>query len=125
MQLLMLAMVGGALGTGLRYLVNVGVARTLPAAPPVATLLVNIVGSLAMGLVISLVASRLGGSTAARTFLATGILGGFTTFSAFSLDFHYLAESDRVGLAITYVAVSVVASLAAIYAGFYLGKAIG
>ncbi len=123
MKLLLLAMTGGAIGSGARYLVNVAYARTIGTAFPWSTLTVNVIGCLLMGLVTELVMRRLGGSAEARTFLATGILGGFTTFSAFALDFASLMKGQETLAALAYVIASVVASILAVYAGLTLGKA--
>lgn len=122
MRLFMLAVVGGALGSGARYLVNVGAARWLGVAFPWATLIVNIAGSFAMGLLVEYVILRHNGSPELRTFLATGILGGFTTFSAFSLDVATLADRGDLALAALYVAASVAISIAALYAGIALAR---
>ncbi len=122
MRLLLLATAGGALGAGARYLVNVGVGRLLTSGAPLATMIVNVTGSFAMGIVVAIVAARYAGSPELRVFLATGILGGFTTFSAFSLDFYNLAQSGRLGLALTYAIGSVTGSLLAIYTGFIVGQ---
>lgn len=122
MRLFMLAVVGGALGSGARYLVNVGAARWLGVAFPWATLIVNIAGSFAMGLLVEYVILRHNGSPELRTFLATGILGGFTTFSAFSLDVATLADRGDLALAALYIAASVAISIAALYAGIALAR---
>jgi fluoride exporter len=122
MRLFLLASVGGALGAGARYLVNVGAARWFGASFPWATAIVNVFGSLLMGLVIGIVAQRFAGSPELRTFLATGILGGFTTFSAFSMDAAGLLDRSANGLALIYVIGSVVASIAAFYAGTALAR---
>lgn len=124
MKLLLLAMTGGAIGSGARYLVNVAYARVVGTTYPWSTLTVNIVGCLAMGLVTELVLRRLGGSAEARVFLATGILGGFTTFSAFALDFAALMRGGETFAALGYVFLSVVISIAAVIAGLALGKAL-
>lgn len=118
----MLAVVGGALGSGARYLVNAGAARWLGVAFPWATLFVNIAGSFAMGLLVEYVILKHNGSPELRTFLATGILGGFTTFSAFSLDVATLADRGDVALAAIYVVVSVAVSIAALYTGIALAR---
>ncbi len=88
---------------------------------PWGTLCVNLVGSLAMGVIAALVAARLP-SDATRLFLMTGVLGGFTTFSAFSLDAVALWERGAPGLAGAYAAASVVGSIAALIAGLALGR---
>jgi fluoride exporter len=124
MRLLLLATVGGALGSGARHLVNVAVTRAMGPAFPWATLTVNVVGSLLMGFLVDLILRRFGGSVEMRTFLATGILGGFTTFSAFTLDVSALVgRGDHTG-AVTYIVASVAISLIALYAGLALSKAL-
>ncbi len=121
MRLLLLAAGGGALGAGLRFLVNQAFAR--PAIEngvlvfPYATVTVNVVGSFLMGAVVVWVGERMGGDPALRTFLATGILGGFTTFSAFSMDAFSLYVDRGSSLALAYVVLSVVLSIAALVFG--------
>lgn len=111
---------GGAMGASLRYLVSVGSARVFGTGFPVGTLAVNIIGCFTMGAFIALLAVRLQGSEALRLFVATGFLGGFTTFSAFSLDFTVLWERGETGLALFYAGASVVLSLLAVAAGLWL-----
>lgn len=120
MQGLVFVMVGGALGAGLRHGFNIAVPRFLGLAFPWHTVLVNVLGSFLMGVLIAWLAGRPDESASLRLFLATGVLGGFTTFSAFSLDFFTLWERGNVLAAFGYVLVSVVVSLLAIYAGFAL-----
>ena len=115
---------GGAIGSAARYGVNVWSGRLLGAAFPWATLAVNIIGCFAMGLLIELMALKFNVSTETRAFLTTGILGGFTTFSAFSLDFALLVERKTYLLACAYAAGSVLLSLAAVFAGLYLVRAL-
>lgn len=122
-QVLLVAL-GGALGSVARYGVNVWSMRTFGPAFPWATLSVNVVGGLVMGLIASLLALR-GGSNELRVFLMTGVLGGFTTFSAFSLDAVVLWERGEIGAAAAYVAASVVLAIAALCAGLALGRALG
>lgn len=117
MQLFLAAAAGGALGAGARFLVNVACAQLLGPAFPWATLTVNVLGSFLMGLVVGVSGVLLGGSALLRTFLATGILGGFTTFSAFSLDAVELFERRQPALAILYISASVALSIAALCAG--------
>jgi CrcB protein len=81
---------------------------------------VNIVGSLLMGLLVAYLAFRGDVSQHWRLFAATGVLGGFTTFSAFSLDTAVLYERGAVGLALGYVLVSVVVSILALFLGLFL-----
>jgi fluoride exporter len=116
---------GGALGSALRHGVNVGAGRAFGPEFPWATLIVNIVGCFAMGLLFGLMALRWNASAETRAFLATGILGGFTTFSAFSLDFALLVERNQLPMALLYGAGSVVLSLVAVFAGLELMRALG
>src|SRR5690606_24649233 len=97
MHHLLLACVGGAVGAGLRYFLGNAIGRLFGIAFPWGTLTINIAGSLAMGLFMELLARRLGGSPEARLLVATGILGGFTTFSSFSMDFALLWERGALG----------------------------
>ena len=123
MRLLILATVGGALGSGARHLVNIGFARAFGPQFPWATLTVNVVGSFLMGLLADMILRRFGGSVEMRTFLATGILGGFTTFSAFTLDISDLIGRGDSMIAAGYIVASVAISLAALYAGLALSRA--
>lgn len=126
MQALALVFLGGGLGAGLRHLVNLGAARLCGIAFPWGTLGINVAGSLAMGLLVAWLAARYQGADEhLRLFLATGVLGGFTTFSAFSLDAVVLWERGSQGAAAGYVLGSVVFSLAALVAGLALGRALG
>lgn len=122
MKLFLLAAAGGALGAGARHAVNVVFARQLASGFPWHTVFVNVVGSFAMGILIACLALRFSGSIDTRTFLATGVLGGFTTFSAFSLDFVTLVERGAWGAAAAYAGGSVVLSIAAIFFGLWLGR---
>lgn len=122
MRLLLLAALGGAVGSGARHLVNVGFGRWLGAGFPWATLLVNVVGGFLMGVLIAALAARFQGSLEFRTFLATGVLGGLTTFSAFSMDFVMLMERQELALAGAYVIASVALSILALYAGLWLTR---
>lgn len=106
---------GGALGASARYLVNVASMRLFGAGFPVGTMTVNILGSFLMGVLVVVLAMK--GGNRFAPFLMTGILGGFTTFSAFSLDAVTLYERGQVGLAAVYVGGSVVLSLVAMFAG--------
>lgn len=125
MQNLILVMLGGGIGAGARHLVNLAVPRYAGNDFPWATVTVNIVGALAMGLLVGWLARRSGDTNSLRLFLATGILGGFTTFSAFSLDFAVLWERGAATSAFVYVALSVIGSLAAIFAGLWLVRTLG
>ncbi len=120
-----LVALGGGLGAGLRHLVNVAALRLFGAGFPVGTLVVNVGGGLLMGLVAGFFALRFeGGGSNLRLFLATGILGGFTTFSAFFLDAVLLWERGEAGAALAYVFASVMLSILALVAGLSLMRAI-
>lgn len=123
MKLVLLVALGGAIGSTLRYLVGLASGWLFGIGFPWGTIAVNIAGSLAMGLVIGLAASKFQLTNELRVFIATGILGGFTTFSAFSLDFALLFERKDYGLAGLYLAGSVGLSILALFAGLYLVRA--
>lgn len=120
MKLVLLAAAGGALGSSARYLVNIGAVRLLGLGFPWGTLIVNIAGCFIMGLLVGWAGLKGALSQEARVFLATGILGGFTTFSAFSADFALLVERRDFGYSALYLTGSVVLSLLAVFAGIYL-----
>lgn len=123
MRLLLLASAGGAIGAGARYLVSHAFAARGLVAFPWATLTINVVGCFLMGVLIETLAQRFEGSAELRTFLATGVLGGFTTFSAFSLEFADLFESGETAAAAGYVVASVVLTLIAVFAGLAVTRA--
>lgn len=124
MSHLVLAAAGGAIGASLRYLTGIAALRLLGPNFPWGTLIVNVVGSFIMGLFIAVLARMSAGGDTLRVFVATGILGGFTTFSAFSLDFAFLYERGQVGMAAGYVLVSVITSIIALFAGLWLVRAL-
>lgn len=114
---------GGALGAVLRYLTGVGLLRLFGhTAFPLGVLTVNVAGSFAMGLFVGLAAQR--GLTHLSPLVATGVLGGFTTFSAFSLEAVTLYERGAVALAAVYVAANVALSIAALFAGLALSRSV-
>lgn len=125
MQNFLLVALGGGIGAGARHLVNTFVPRIAGTAFPWHTVAVNIIGSFAMGLLVAWLARRAGDSNTLRLFLATGILGGFTTFSAFSLDFAVLWERGAMTTAFAYAMLSVIGSLVAIFAGLWLVRSLG
>ena len=124
MKHLFYAMAGGALGSGARHLVNVGMGRWLGPGFPWWTFFVNVTGCFLMGALIESLALRFQGSIDLRTLLATGVLGGYTTFSAFSLDFAVLLQRGEQGSAALYLIGSVVASILGLYAGLWLTRLI-
>ena len=114
---------GGAIGAVLRYLTGIGLLRLLGATPmPLGVLTVNILGALAAGLFVGLAAQR--GLTHLSPLIVTGILGGFTTFSAFSLEAVALYERGALGLAAIYVLANVGFSIAALMLGLALGRSL-
>ena len=108
---------GAGVGGALRHGVNVGAARLFGYGFPFGTLVVNVMGSFLMGLVAGYFAFRPGMGQHVRLFLTTGVLGGFTTFSAFSLDTALLVERQSYGLAAGYAVGSVAASVSALFFG--------
>jgi fluoride exporter len=122
MKLLFYAMAGGALGSGARHLVNIGMGRWLGQGFPWWTFFVNVTGCFLMGVLIESLALKFQGSTDLRTLLATGVLGGYTTFSAFSLDFSVLMQrGDHLATAF-YLLGSVGFSILGLYAGLWLTR---
>jgi CrcB protein len=113
---------GGAIGSALRYGVNVSAGRAFGTGFPWGTLIVNVVGSFVMGLLVAVLAQK--GGMRFAPFLMTGVLGGFTTFSAFSLDTMTLWERGAHGLALAYVAASVILSLAMIALALHLFRGV-
>jgi CrcB protein len=114
---------GGALGSMGRYATGIAIGRVLPAAFPYATLLVNVIGSAAMGIFIGLMARMLPAwQQEARLFVAVGFLGGFTTFSTFSLDTITLIERGDFVPAALYIFLSVALCLAGLYLGLLVTR---
>ena len=113
----LIVFLGGGIGAALRHGVNLGTARAFGTAFPYGTLTVNVVGSLIMGVLAAYFAFKGDATQHWRLFLTTGILGGFTTFSAFSLDVALLYERGEVSLAALYVLLSVAVSIAGLFAG--------
>jgi fluoride exporter len=114
---------GGAIGSALRYGVNIAAPRLLGTGFPWATLTVNIVGSFLMGLLSAALAEKFSDQPHLRLFLTTGILGGFTTFSAFSLDLFGLMQRGENSTAVIYALASVVLSILAVFSGFMVSQA--
>jgi fluoride exporter len=113
----LLVFVGGGLGASFRHFINVTCARCIGVDFPWGTFIINITGSTVMGLIAGYLAFKGGATQPWRLFLMTGILGGYTTFSAFSLDAATLYERGALGLAAAYVLGSVVLSIAGLFAG--------
>ena len=119
MSAFFIVFLGAGLGGAVRHAVNVGCGRLCGAEFPWGILVINVTGCLTMGLIAGWLAfkSQLAWSQDLRLFLTTGVLGGYTTFSAFSLDFATLWERGAHSYAIVYVLASVVLSLAAVFLG--------
>lgn len=128
MRLLLLASAGGAIGAGARFIVNQAFAGQMAVrdslAFPWATMTVNVVGGFLMGFLAIFIGERLGGSPEWRVFLTTGILGGFTTFSAYSLDMMNLyTEGGVTSLRfLGYAGGSVILAFFALVAGMSLAR---
>lgn len=120
MKLVLLVAAGGAAGSAARYLLNLASGQLFGLGFPWGTLVVNVIGSFLMGLLIGLGAHKFTVSNEMRVLIATGFLGGFTTFSAFSLDFTLLFERKDYALAGLYLAGSVALSITALFAALAL-----
>jgi CrcB protein len=118
-----LVALGGAIGATCRYLAGVGIMRlTGPAEFPLAILSVNVVGSFLMGVFVAAAAQK--GLTHLSPFVMTGILGGFTTFSAFSLEAVALMERGQVSAAGVYVGLSVALSIGGLMLGLWIARGV-
>ena len=124
MKLLLLACAGGALGAGARYMAYTEVTRIWGAAFPWGTLVINVSGSLLIGMLMAILLIKLPDAIGLRIFLVTGVLGGFTTFSAFSMEFVALMERSEITYALLYAAGSVVLSIAACWLGLSVTRAV-
>lgn len=120
---LALVMSGGAVGAGLRYIVGRWVFANLGPELPFGTWMVNILGGLAMGLLAGVVSKTSDGGEPLRLLIGVGVLGGFTTFSAFSLELFNMIVRGDVALAAAYAVSSVAGSVVALYAGVALARA--
>ncbi len=118
-----LVALGGALGAACRFLIGVGVIRfTGPTEFPLAIITVNVIGSFLMGAFVVAAAHK--GLTHYSPFVMTGILGGFTTFSAFSLETVTMIERGQIAAAGAYVALSVALSLGGLMLGLWIARGI-
>lgn len=117
-----LVALGGAIGACLRHLIGIAAARAFGPGFPAGTLIVNLLGCLAMGILAALLADKT--SPRLAPFLITGILGGFTTYSAFALDAVTLWQRGDAGTAMTYIAATTAGSVAAVLAGMAFVRAV-
>lgn len=124
MQASIIVFLGAGLGGLMRHVMNAWVTALMGAGFPYGIMAINILGSTAMGLVAGWFAFRGAGLGDLRLFLATGILGGFTTFSAFSLDAALLIERGETVAAATYVVCSVVLSVIGLFLGLWFMRAV-
>ncbi|CAN5213329.1 fluoride efflux transporter CrcB [soil metagenome] len=122
----LLVFLGGGVGAASRHGVNLLVARLIGGDFPWATSIINVTGSFLMGLAAGYFTYLAGGeiSQNARLFLTTGILGGYTTFSAFSLDAALLWERGAAGPAVAYVVGSVVLAILGLFAGLWVVRSL-
>ena len=125
MSNLLLVMFGGAIGAGLRHGVGLAAARGMGAGFPWGTFIVNIAGALAAGLLLGFLLPRGEAAESWRLFLGVGLLGGFTTFSAFSAETAWMIERGEIGMAAVYVSTSVAAALALLFLGLWTARAAG
>jgi fluoride exporter len=124
MRTSLIVFVGAGFGGVLRHLLNAWIVRLVGLEFPIGILAINVIGSSAMGLIAGWLAFKGQAPPDVRLFLTTGILGGFTTFSAFSLDAAVLYERGQLGLALVYVIASVALSIAGLFAGMWTTRSL-
>jgi len=127
MQAIVLVFVGAGAGGVFRHLINVLAARWWGTDFPVGTLLINVTGSLVMGLLVGWLAFKADAnwSQPLRLFVATGVLGGYTTFSTFSLETVLLVERNEIGLAVAYVGLSLACGFLGLWGALQLMRSLG
>ena len=123
-QFLLAVAAGGAIGSVARYLVGIGSGKLFGMSFPWGTLIINVTGSFLIGALVGLFAIKWDFSQTARLFLTVGICGGYTTFSAFSLEAWYLLERGQNASSLAYMVASVVLSLAALVGALQLIRAL-
>lgn len=123
MNHILLVGAGGALGSVLRYLIGLWMLQRAGPAFPWGTLFVNVTGSFLIGFLAEFIMHKMGASPEMRVFLITGVLGGYTTFSAFSLDAIALLEHGQTMNGLAYIVASVGLSILAVFAGLALMRA--
>lgn len=124
MNMILAVATGGAIGAVARFLVGRGVLNLFGPGLPWGTLLVNIIGSFLIGFLVEMFALRMNATHEWQAFLVVGVLGGFTTFSAFSLEVSLMIEKGQLTTAMLYAFGSLFIGVAALFAGLYAGKAI-
>ncbi len=124
MKMLLSVALGGAVGASARYAVNLVFINIGGSQFPFSTLIVNTCGSFFLGVIIALLEYSWSPSSEMRAFLVVGVLGGFTTFSAFSLDIFMLAERHRLDLLTAYLFGTLILSFASLVAGLCWTRAI-
>ena len=126
MQAYLLVFVGAGLGGSLRHFLNITLGRAFGAEFPWSTGFINVTGSLAMGLLTGWLAFRGGGGLTQHTrlFFATGVLGGYTTFSTFSLETILLMERGEIAAALAYIVGSVLLGVLALWVGLTLARSL-
>ena len=122
---LLLVAIGGGTGAMLRYLVGRWALAAFGPGFPVGTLAVNLLGGLVMGLVVGMLARVNEGGEHLRLLTGVGVLGGFTTFSAFSLEMVNMVTRNEIGLAVAYATASVLGSMAALFIGLWIVRGLG
>ena len=123
MQHLLLVMLGGAIGAGARHLTGRAALALWGPGFPWGTLIVNLAGGFAMGALVAWLGARTGTNEPLRDLLGVGVLGGFTTFSAFSLDAVQMLQRGDHAVALAYILASVVGAILALFAGLQLSRA--
>ena len=124
MKMLLAVALGGAFGATGRYLFAAQALRIMGPGFPWGTLGVNVVGSFVMGMLVEGLALRFQVSPEVRVFLVTGVLGGFTTFSAFSLDVSLMIEKKELALAALYAFGSLGGAVLALFLGLWIARAV-
>jgi CrcB protein len=123
LRILLLVMLGGALGAGMRHLVGAWLLRQFASGWPLGTLAVNLGGAFLAGLAFAWLEARGPAALPWRAFLVVGVLGGMTTFSALMLECLLFARGDRPGMVVAYLATSLAGGLVLVWLGAWLGRA--
>jgi CrcB protein len=124
MKVLLIIFFGGGTGSVTRYLLINYFNKIIPSSIPYGALLVNLIGSLIIGIIYYFITTKLLLNEQLKVFLTIGFLGGFTTFSTFNLDFFKLIESGNLSLAIIYAAITFIGTIALFYIGYNFAKLI-